>query len=84
MAPSCYKSYSNDFDKEWLRKHPQTVIGHISMILIGSCKGNGPELLQGIFSVDPVPGTAVAGYSSEAWPAAALPAAALLAAGMCM
>ena len=41
IAPTSYRSYVNDFDRE-LRKLPRAVIGHVSMSLIANCKGNGP------------------------------------------
>ena len=42
MVPNCYKSHFNDFDEELYRKLLLAFIGHVSMLLIGSCKGNGP------------------------------------------
>ena len=44
MAPSSYRSYVNDFDKELSRKLPIAVKGHVSMILIRNRKGNVKEI----------------------------------------
>ena len=42
LASSSQWSYVNDFDKELLSKWSLAVTSHNSIILIRSCKGNGP------------------------------------------
>ena len=42
LATSSRRSYFNDFDTAWLRKLPLAVTGHISIILVRNCIGNGP------------------------------------------
>ena len=43
IAPTSYRSYVNDLDRE-LGKWPLAVIGHVSMISIRNCKGNVKEI----------------------------------------
>ena len=41
MSPNSHRLYFNSFDEEMQWKLPLAFIGHVSMLLIGYCKGNG-------------------------------------------
>ena len=42
MSPNSHRIYFKDFDEEMKWKLPLAFIGHVSMLFIGNCKGNGP------------------------------------------
>ena len=49
-GPSSHRSYFNDFDREFERKWPLEVSGHISMILIRNRKELGPNSPRSYFN----------------------------------